>query len=301
VNVLIATATGLVDLDGAGERSRPLAGHSVRAPARGPGGRWLAIVDRREVWQRDEGGEWRALAAAGSDLSCLASDGATLYAGGTGPAMFRLGSEGTLEPLDAFGATRGHEEWHGVGYPLEVRSLTVTADGALLANVHVGGIPRSADGGATWEPTIPVGNDVHEVRAHRSDAQRVVAAAAVGLCQSRDGGRTWDVVATSGMHSTYARAVTYVGGDDVLVTISDGPFAERSAIYRHSRSGATTRVRGGLPEWLEGNVDTRCIDSDGTAVALADGGGNVWISPDGWTSWSRAAAALPHVTAVVVT
>jgi hypothetical protein len=33
--------------------------------------------------------------------------------------------------------------------------MTMTCDGAvLLVNVHVGGIPRSADGGASWQPTI---------------------------------------------------------------------------------------------------------------------------------------------------
>ena len=45
--------------------------------------------------------------------------------------------------------------------------LTSTADGAvILANVHVGGILRSLDGGDSWLPTMDVDNDVHEVLAH---------------------------------------------------------------------------------------------------------------------------------------
>jgi len=63
----------------------------------------------------------------------------------------------------------------------------------LLANVHVGGIPRSVDGGVTWQPTIDIDSDVHEVRAHPKRRGTVVAAAAVGLCTSSDGGATWTV------------------------------------------------------------------------------------------------------------
>ena len=70
--------------------------------------------------------------------------------------------------------------------PLDHRN----ADGSvLLANVHVGGIPRSTDGGVTWQPTIDVDSDVHEVRAHPHRSGVVMAAAAIGLCASRDGGR----------------------------------------------------------------------------------------------------------------
>jgi RND family efflux transporter MFP subunit len=41
-----------------------------------------------------------------------------------------------------------------------------------LVNVHVGGIPRSVDSGATWAPTIDVDADVHEVKDHSVAAFR---------------------------------------------------------------------------------------------------------------------------------
>ena len=48
-----------------------------------------------------------------------------------------------------------------------IRSITATLDRAvLLANVHVSGVSRSTDGGVTWQPSIDVDSDVHEVRAH---------------------------------------------------------------------------------------------------------------------------------------
>jgi hypothetical protein len=100
-----------------------------------------------------------------------------------------------------------------VGPPLGIRSIAATADGAvLLANVHVGGVPRSTDGGATWQPTIAIDSDVHEVRAHPHRPGVVMAAAAIGLCTSRDGGVTWNVE-QEGLHAAYCSAVAFAGDD----------------------------------------------------------------------------------------
>jgi hypothetical protein len=60
------------------------------------------------------------------------------------------------------------------------------------------------------------------------------------------------------------------------------------------------RVRAGLPEWLDGNVDTRCLGAGAGRVALADGSGAVWVTAPHSGRWSRAAHGLPRVTAVVV-
>jgi hypothetical protein len=176
--------------------------------------------------------------------------------------------------------------------------MAATADaGALLVNVHVGGIPRSVDGGATWEPTIAVDADVHQVLAHATRADVVVAAASAGLCRSSDGGATWSST-TDGMELTYARGVAIVG-DDVLVTVSDGPWADRSAVYRGSvDGGAVTKVEGGLPDHLHGNVDTRCIASDGTRVVLVDGEGDAWLSAQGCEGFVRLVEQLRGVTGV---
>ena len=94
--------------------------------------------------------------------------------------VLRVEPGGRLEELRSFDTVAGRETWYAgaavidgqlMGPPLGVRSMTATADGALLVNVHVGGIPRSTDGGATWAPTIAVESDVHEVRAHPTRAR----------------------------------------------------------------------------------------------------------------------------------
>ena len=63
---------------------------------------------------------------------------------------------------------------------------------------------RSTDGGATWHPTIDIHSDVHEVCAHPTHPSIVIAAAAIGLCISRDGGATW-AVERGGLHAAIAR------------------------------------------------------------------------------------------------
>ena len=168
--VLVATNDGYHVLTSAGEHRIALEGRRVEALTPGPAGTWIAIVDGHEIWQHGDDGEWSALARSELDLRCLVTVDDVVFAGAVGPWMLRLdgepGGDAELTPLPGFEATPGRDEWHRVGPALEVRSLTATTDGALLANVHVGGIPRSHDAGRSWQPTIEVDADVHEVKAH---------------------------------------------------------------------------------------------------------------------------------------
>ena len=96
-----------------------------------------------------------------------------------------------------------------MGPPLGIRSMAATCDGAaLLANVHVGGVPRSTDAGLTWRPTIDIDSDIHQVCAHPTRPDIVIAAAAVGLCLSRDAGATW-TIEQQGLHADHCSAVAW--------------------------------------------------------------------------------------------
>ncbi|MDB5218219.1 MAG: hypothetical protein JWO86_6146, partial [Myxococcaceae bacterium] len=254
-------------------RDQELAGQSVRALAPDGRGGALAIVDGHALRRRAAGGSWSTLATAEADLACCVSAGEVIYIGTDDARLLRLGANGELAPLHGFDAVAGREKWYGgqalvdgrlLGPPLGVRSITVTADGAaLLANVHVGGIPRSTDGGRTWQPTIEIDSDVHEVRAHPERPEIVMAAAAVGLCISRDGGATW-FIEREGLHAAYCSAVAFAG-EDVLVAASADHFAPQGAIYRRrvDMSGPLVKVGAGLPEWLDGIADTGCIATNG--------------------------------------
>ncbi|HEX9506539.1 MAG TPA: hypothetical protein VGA62_11110, partial [Acidimicrobiia bacterium] len=117
--------------------------------------------------------------------------------------------------------------------------------------------------------------------------------------RSTDGGVTWTST-SDGMHASYARAVAFLG-DNVLVSASDGPFASRSAIYRGGADGGPlTRMTDGLPEWLEGNVDTGCLAANSTRAALVDGSGALWVSADGGSAWTQVGDGLRDATAVAI-
>ncbi len=262
---------------------------------------WWAVASEHVVLRRTPDGAWSEIARLDDeDIRAFlpVTDGVLL--GTRTGRMFRArGSE--LAPLAGFETVEGRDTWHAVGSPVPyVRSMSATADGtALLASVHVGGIPRSTDAGATWLPTIDPEADVHEVRADPQDPRLVLAAAAVGLCTSTDGGITW-TVDNAGMHASYSRAVACTT-DAVVVSASDGPFGSKCALYRRPLAGGLIeRVQGGLPEWLAGIVDTGMLDARGSTVAFADPDGGVFASTDGAHSFTELTRVPPYVHAVAV-
>jgi hypothetical protein len=300
MSVLVTTGDGYHIFSSSGKHLTSLEGHRVENFTPGPDGTYLAVIDEREIWSHGRDGEWTPLAKSEASLTAVVAAGDAVFAGTRDARVLRLTASGTLEALDAFETIAGRDEWHAVGPPLSVRTMTASADGGVvLVNVHVGGIPRSVDGGATWHPTIEVDDDVHQVLAHPTRPEVAVAAASVGLCRSRDGGATWTST-TEGMGMSYARGVAIIG-DEVAVTVSDGPWSERASVYRASVDGGPVRrVTGGLPEHLHGNIDSRCIASDGKVVALADGAGDVWRSAEGFEGFERIAEGLDSVTGVAI-
>jgi hypothetical protein len=307
--ILLATwHHGLFVVTADGPRQE-LAGQSVRALAPDDRGGALAIVEGHSLCRRASGGEWSAIATSDRPLACAVAAGGVVYAGTDDARILRVSETGTIELLGGFDDVAGRDAWFAgsavidgqrVGPPLGVRSMTATADRAvLLANVHVGGIPRSVDGGVTWHPTIDIDADVHEVCAHPTRPSTVIAAAAVGLCISRDGGATW-AVEQDGLHASYCSAVAF-SGDDILVAASADHFATQGAIYRRpiDGHGRLAPVRG-LPMWLEGIADTGGIATRESAVAVADRAGNLYVSADGGSTWSRRASRLPTPSSLLV-
>lgn len=183
-----------------------------------------------------------------------------------------------------------------------MRSLTTTSDGrVLLASVHVGGIARSTDGGLTWNPTIDIHQDVHEVRAHAADPALAIAAAATGLCISRDGGATW-AVERDGLHATYCSAVAFAG-DTLLVAAATDHFSPRGAVHARpvDGTGRLVPLGAGLPRWLAGIVDTGCLASHASALTLVDKAGNLYLSTNEGRRWTRRADDLPGPSALWIT
>ena len=306
--ILLATYSGCRTFSDAEEGPTELAGHPIAALAAEAGGSCLAVVGANQVWGRRPSGEWSRLATAEMPLQSVTFVAGTIFAGGMDEAiLLRIEPGSQPERLLGFDQTPGRETWFAGGPPLGVRSLAGVADGAaILAAVHVGGIPRSTDHGQSWTPTIPVLWDVHEVRAHPTLPNLVAAATAVGLCISRDAGQTWSLF-TNGQQVPNALAVAVLE-NEVLFSSQDGPFAKRSQIWRFRIDDqSVTQVRDGLPEWLGGKVDTNCMAAcsigDGQPVdraAIVDGAGNLWLSAAGSTGWELVSATSDYPFGLVI-
>jgi hypothetical protein len=308
--VLVATwRDGLIAIAGVNSEHE-LNGQPVRGLAPDGDGGAIAVVGGRMLRQRSATGVWRTIAVSESELSSIVTVSGEIYVGTDDAKILRLGGSSNLEPVPGFAGVPGRETWYAgtalingklLGPPLGIRSMTATCNGdALLANVHVGGIPRSTDGGVTWHPTINIDEDVHEVRAHESCPDIVIAAAATGFCISRDGGETWSVE-REGLHAPYCSAVAFAGAD-VMVAASEDHFAAQGGIYRRALDGygPLLPVGGGLPKWLDGIVDTGCIATHASTVALADRGGSLYISEDAGRTWSRIVDRMPTPSSILI-
>jgi len=308
--VLVATwGDGLFVITGE-NRHHELAGQPVGALASDGHGGALAIVSGRSLRRRTSDGEWLTLVTSEFPLACCAAVADAIYVGTDDARVLRVSANGNVEQLRSFEAVAGRDTWYAgsavingqrVGPPLGIRSMAAAADGrVLLANVHVGGIPRSTDSGATWQPTIDIDTDVHEVCAHPAHPDLVIAAAGTGLCISHDGGAIWNIE-RDGLHASYCSAVAFLG-DDILVAASTDHFATQSTVYRRpiGAQGPFMPVGGGLPRWIDGIADTRCIATRGSAAAVADRAGNLYVSTDAGSTWFRRADWLPPPSSVVI-
>ena len=309
--ILVATwGDGLFAVTGDG-RTQEISNQPVRGLAPDGRGGALAIVGRHSLRRRAPSGEWATVATSEFELSCCLAVRDAIYVGTDDARMLRLShGGGVLDPIDGFDNIAGRDAWFAgsaivngqrLGPPLGIRSVAANSNGTILfANVHVGGIPRSMDGGRTWQPTIDINSDVHEVCAHQTDPDIVVAASAIGLCISRDAGATW-TIERDGLHASYCSAVAF-SGDDILVSASTDHFATQGRIYRRPirPDGDTVAVEDGLPTWINGIADTGCIATNGSTIVVVDRAGTLYLSTEFGLAWSRSSSELPTPSSVLI-
>lgn len=295
--VLVGTIDGLHEIDD--RKHTRLAGHEVTSQAHYNGNLWV-ILDQREVWRSSAGREWmKAVSIENLKANCLLPTAGGLFVGTSAAHLFVIRAE-VLEAVRSFDEAPGREEWFTPwGGPPDVRSMSVAPSGTIYVNVHVGGILRSADEGRTWQPTIKIDADVHQV-LYDPDSELLLAATSYGLAISNDDGKNW-LFEAEGLHGKYLRAVA-VSDRTVLVTASTGPSTNQAAVYRKSLDSHKPfqRCSQGLPDWFSDNIDTFCLASSGAWVVFGTTEGHLFLSADGGESWDLMAEGLPSVECVTL-
>ena len=154
---------------------------------------------------------------------------------------------------------------------------------------------RSKDGGHSWQPTIDLHSDVHQVQTVPNRPGFVLAAVAQGLATSTDGGDSWSFDRAN-LHATYSRAVA-VCGETVLMSTSFGPSGGKAAIYRRSldQPGTFEKCVSGLPQWFSNNINTGNLAALGDKAAFGTSDGQVFVSNDAGVTWKQLASGLTPI------
>ena len=278
------------------EQRIELEGHSITAIAPSLNGLWV-VVDRKSVWHRDERGEWQMIALTIQDLqlNCIESLNGKILVGTSDAHLLWVAHE-SIELISSFDSAPGRDEWYTPwGGPPAVRSIAAGQSGELYANVHVGGILRSKNRGYSWQPTIDLHSDVHQVLTIRERPGKVLAATAEGLATSIDGGDSWSFDQAH-LHATYSRAVA-VCDQTILMSTSLGPSGASSAIYRRAldQPGDFEKCEQGLPQWFSDNINTGSLAALKNRAAFGTSDGQLFVSDDAGLTWKQLASGLPPI------
>jgi hypothetical protein len=169
---------------------------------------------------------------------------------------------GPARRIESFEQLPCRSGWHTPwGGPPAVRTLAGTPAGVVYADIHVGSIMRSDDGGQKWQPVTPdLHEDVHEVATSGACPDRVAANTAKAVYVSEDRGGTWAHRGRD-LDNRYGRALALSAEDAdlMLATVSDGPHGRNvhGQLYRSQDAGRTwSHVVDPVPDSTPENINT---------------------------------------------
>ena len=240
-------------------------------------------------------------------LFAIASDGQTVFAGGTSGIVHSTDSgltwgfsgladrwiyslafqnqtvfAGTDSGL--YLSTDNGSTWQSsrVLSGMPIRSLCVNGN-SLLAGTGFNGIYRSGDNGATWQASS-TGLTDNWINTIISDGSMLYAGLPDGICSSSDSGNSWSPLGTSAMNGN-VRGLASVNG----ILFAGGVFG----IARSTDAGATwALVDSGLTQTFI--LGLRVFQS----TVFAYGWGGIFLTRDTGSTWSEANLGLPTTNIV---
>ncbi len=267
--------------------------------------------DRGETWRQPERppAESRVLSVAVS----RAADHA--YAGTEPNNLYRSEDHGvTWERLPALRELPSEPTWSFPPRPWTHHVRTIAphpVDPAQLSvGIELGGVMRSADGGASWRDHNPgAHSDAHALLTHPDRPDRLYEIAGQGIAVSEDRGATWQRLEDGlDRHYAWAGAVDPVRPDLWYVAVSRSPFAAHGAgdgealILRTGTDGDNghwTRI----DTWPKTEPQLRrmpyaLLAPEPDEILAGLRGGLIELSDDAGTSWRRLTLELGDVIAL---
>jgi hypothetical protein len=192
----------------------------------------------------------------------------------------------------------------------------------LLVAMSTGGLYRTTDGGASWQPSntgiqatfLPerfpeFGQCVHKIARDGGDPERVYAQNHHGVYRSDDDGLTWTSIA-DGLPSDFGFPIVAHPSQGGTVwnfpLASDGdrfPVDAKCQVFRSTDAGESWKSQSyGLPTapfYPTILRDAMCVDNaEPTGLYFGSRTGEVFASADEGESWALVAAHLPDVLCV---
>jgi photosystem II stability/assembly factor-like uncharacterized protein len=312
-----ATGNGIARLEGADARwtvELTLGGSGAQCVAVDPTDADTVYAGLRQggVRRTTDGGQtWEDCALPEQEVFSLAVSAAdgTVYAGTEPSRLFRSADGGaSWRELEALLELPSRPSWSFPPRPWtsHVRWIAPNPhDGqVILVGIELGGLMRSADGGASWHDHRPgAQRDVHSLAWHPRAPGRAYEAGGGGAAWSDDGGDTWQP-ADDGRdrNYTWSVAVDPEDPDCWYVSASTSPFAAhgdgdpQARIFRRRTDEEWRPLAGGLPEPLPA-MPYALLAVDGSLFAgLADG--QLWESTDQGDTWHACTLLGDPLTAV---
>jgi photosystem II stability/assembly factor-like uncharacterized protein len=262
------------------------------------------------TWRAPERGPVQQRVLSVSVSSCHRENGTSVAYAGTEPSNLYRSEDGghSWQLLPALRKLPSEPNWSFPPRPWthHVRTIALhpTDPDALTVGIELGGVMRSADGGASWLDHNPQAHsDAHRLLTHPSRPDRVYEAAGQGIALSDDRGESWRRL-EHGLDRHYAWAATADPADPDLwyVSVSRSPFDAHG-----DGDGQARLLRADGDGWrpIDGWPDEPRLRRMPYAIAplpdrpssllVALRGGTLLLTEDAGGSWSELPARLPDV------
>jgi len=253
-----------------------------------------------------------------------ADEPGVIYAGTQPSALFRSDDGGQSFALMRSLWDHPHRPEWSAGYGGQAIHTVVphpTEHSQLTVAMSTGGVYRTTDGGASWNPAnagikayfLPnpdpeFGQCVHKVAAHPSAPDRLFAQNHHGVYRSDNGGEAWISIA-DGLPSDFGFPIVVHSGraETVFVfpLVADGeriPPRGEARVWRSDDCGQTwSASESGLPDRFYAAVMRDAMVCDGAdqmGLYLGARDGSVFVSTDDGEHFEQIAAHLPDVLSV---